>query len=129
MSGLDGKQFVVIHVRSPHDEADFFGRLFDAPGIVIDDGGRQVDTGSYVIRIMPAMNEKEITEGLRLEVNVNSVNQFAEDVWNRGIKYSSRPQNNSDGLRRVGFVSPGEIRVIGVGPPKIDSTGAFPVFR
>ena len=129
MSGLDGKQFVVVQSQSPHDEADFFGRVFDAPAIVIDDGGRQVDTGAYVIRIMPAMSEKEITRGLRLDVNVDSVNQFAEDVWNRGIKYSSRPQNNADGLRRVGFVSPGEIRVIGVGPPKIDSTGAFPAFR
>lgn len=123
------KQFVVIRVSKPAEEADFFSRVFDAPAMVAGDTTRLIDTGRFVVRIEAAATPADATRGMHIEVSVDNVNRFAEEVWNRGIKYASRPQNDRDGLRRVGFVSPGDIRVIGVGPLKLDSTGAFPAFR
>jgi hypothetical protein len=66
---------------------------------------------------------------MHIEVAVDNVNRFTEEVWNRGVKYAARPQNSEDGFRRVAFVSPGDIRLEGVGPLKLDSTGAFPAFK
>ncbi len=125
---LSGNQFVVVYVENPVTEADFFSRLFDAPAIVIDESSRQVNTGKFLLRINKASHENARSAGVHLEINVASVNRFAEEVWNRGVKYASRPQNVGDGTRRVGFVSPHDIKVFGVGPPKLDSTGAFPAF-
>lgn len=129
MSLGTAKQFIVIRCAKPVEEADFFARLFDAPAMVVNERTRQVDTGRFVLRIEHAQDARETTRGVHFEVSVPNVNRFAEDVWNRGIKYASRPQNFQDGFRRVGFVSPGDIRVFGVGPLKMDSTGAFPSFR
>ncbi len=123
-----GGHFVVIRVQNPIAEADFFSRIFDAAAVTVDPNTRQVNTGRFLLRILPATGDDAPTRGLHFEINVDNVNQFAEDVWNRGVKYASRPQNSPDGLRRVAFVSPGDIKVIGVGPPKLDSTGAFPAF-
>ncbi|MBX3461480.1 MAG: hypothetical protein KF696_16155 [Planctomycetes bacterium] len=128
MAGLDGKQFVIIRVPNVAEEADFFSRLYNAAAMVVSDTIRQVDTGKFVVRIEKAPGDRERTRGVSFEISVANVNRFAEEVWNRGIKYASRPQNNEDGMRRVGFVSPNEIRVNGVGPLKLDSTGAFPAF-
>lgn len=128
MAGLDGKQFVIIRVPNVAEEADFFSRLYNAAAMVVSDTIRQVDTGKFVVRIEKAPGDRERTRGVSFEISVANVNRFAEEVWNRGIKYASRPQNNEDGMRRVGFVSPSEIRVNGVGPLKLDSTGAFPAF-
>ena len=125
---LSGNQFVVVYVENPVTEADFFSRLFDAPAIVIDENSRQVNTGKFLLRINKVGSEHARSQGVHLEINVASVNRFAEEVWNRGVKYASRPQNVGDGTRRVGFVSPHDIKVFGVGPPKLDSTGAFPAF-
>lgn len=125
---LAGNQFVVVYVENPVTEADFFARLFDAPAIVIDDNSRQVNTGKFLLRMNRANAEHPRSTGVHLEINVANVNSFAEEVWNRGVKYASRPQNVGDGTRRVGFVSPHDIKVFGVGPPKLDSTGAFPAF-
>ena len=125
---LSGNQFVVVYVENPVTEADFFSRLFDAPAIVIDESSRQVNTGKFLLRINKACHENARSAGVHLEINVASVNRFAEEVWNRGVKYASRPQNVGDGTRRVGVVSPHDIKVFGVGPPKLDSTGAFPAF-
>jgi len=129
MAAPSGKQYVVIRVPKPVEEADFFARIYDAAAMVVDETTRQLDTGKFVLRITRAEGEKERTRGMHLEVSVDNVNKFTEEVWNRGVKYASRPQNGSDGFRRVGFVSPGDIRVDGVGPLKLDSTGAFPAFR
>ena len=125
---LSGNQFVVVYVENPVTEADFFSRLFDAPAIVIDENSRQVNTGKFLLRINRVGSEHARSQGVHLEINVASVNRFAEEVWNRGVKYASRPQNVGDGTRRVGFVSPHDIKIFGVGPPKMDSTGAFPSF-
>lgn len=125
---LSGNQFVVVYVENPVTEADFFSRLFDAPAIVIDENSRQVNTGKFMLRINKVGPEHARSQGLHFEINVANVNRFAEEVWNRGVKYASRPQNVGDGTRRVGFVSPHDIKVFGVGPPKLDSTGAFPAF-
>lgn len=125
----DYKQYVVIRVANPVDEADFFARIFDSAPLVVNETTRQLDTGAFVLRITAAEDESERTTGMHFEVNVPNVNKFAEDVWNRGIKYASRPQNFEDGFRRVGFVSPGNVRLDGIGPLKMDSTGAFPAFR
>ena len=125
---LSGNQFVVVYVENPVTEADFFSRLFDAPAIVIDESSRQVNTGKFLLRINKASHENARSAGVHLEINVASVNRFAEEVWNRGVKYASRPQNVGDGTRRVCFVSPHDSKVFGVGPPKLDSTGAFPAF-
>lgn len=121
--------YVVVRVANPADEADFFSRIFDKPAKDVDDRTRQVDTGAFVLRIMREDDPAVRTRGVHFEVSVDNVNRFAEDVWNRGIKYASRPQNYEDGLRRVGFVSPADIRLDGIGPLKLDSTGAFPSFR
>lgn len=129
MIAQGNKHYVVIKVMRPADEADFFSRIFDTPALVSGESARLVDTGKFVLRIEPAAGAAEVTRGMHLEVSIDNVNRFAEDVWNRGIKYASRPQNHADGLRRVGFVSPADIRIIGVGPLKLDSTGAFPSFR
>ena len=129
MAAPTGKQYVVVRVPAPVDDADFFSRIFDAAAMVVDDKTRQLDTGAFVLRITKAEGEKDRTRGMHLEVSVDNVNKFTEEVWNRGVKYASRPQNHQDGFRRVGFVSPGDIRVDGVGPLKLDSTGAFPAFR
>jgi len=125
---LTGNQFVVVFVENPVTEADFFGRMFDAPPIVIDDDSRQVNTGRFFLRMIKASTDHPRTIGMHIELNVANVNRFAEEVWNRGLKYSMRPQNIGDGTRRVGFVSPHDIKIFGVGPPKMDSTGAFPSF-
>lgn len=129
MSLGTNKQFVVVRVAKPVEEADFFSRLFAAPAMVAGGTSRMVDTGRIIVRIEAAATTAEQTRGVYFEVNVDNVNRFAEEVWNRGIKYASRPQNHEDGFRRVGFVSPGDIRVFGVGPQKLDSTGALPSFR
>jgi hypothetical protein len=129
MATPSGKQYVVIRVPKPLDDADFFSRIYDAAAMVVDEKTRQIDTGKFVLRIGHAEGEKDRTRGMHLEISVDNVNKFTEQVWNRGVKYASRPQNGPDGFRRVGFVSPGEIRVDGVGPLKMDSTGAFPAFR
>ncbi|MBK8207084.1 MAG: hypothetical protein IPK87_09880 [Planctomycetes bacterium] len=129
MAGLEGKQFVVIRVPNVVEEADFFSRIYNAAALVVNESIRQVDTGKFVVRIEKAEGEKDRSRHVSFEVSVSNVNRFAEEVWNRGIKYASRPQNSADGLRRVGFVSPNEIRISGVGPLKMDSTGAFPAFR
>ncbi len=129
MSQNPAKQYVVVRVAKPADEADFFSRIYDSPAKVVDDNIRQVDTGAFVLRILREEDENRRTRGVHIEVSVDNVNGFAEEVWNRGIKYASRPQNFDDGFRRVGFVSPGEIRLVGIGPLKLDSTGAFPSFR
>jgi hypothetical protein len=129
MAGLKGKQFVVVNVLKPADDADFFSRIYDAAAMVVNDKVRQVDTGQFVVRLVHAETERDVSANVHFEVSVDNVNQFAEDVWNRGVKYASRPQNYPDGLRRVSFVSPGNITVTGVGPLKLDSTGAFPSFR
>lgn len=129
MAGLDVKQFVVIRVEKIAEEADFFSRIYHAAAIVVSDKVRMVDTGRFVLRIEKAETPAEATRGVSFEIHANNVNRFTEEVWNRGIKYASRPQNSNDGLRRVGFVSPGDIRITGVGPLKLDSTGAFPAFR
>jgi hypothetical protein len=129
MAGLDVKQFVVIHVEKVAEEADFISRIFNAAAIVVSDKVRMVDTGRFTLRIEKANSPAEVTRNVQLEVHANNVNRFAEEVWNRGVKYASRPQNHADGLRRVAFVSPGDIRITGVGPLKLDSTGAFPAFR
>lgn len=129
MSGLDAKQFVRISVLKPADEADFFSRVFDAPARRVADNVMQIETGRVTVRIEGVENEIDTTRNLIFEIDVRDVNRFAEDVWNRGIKYASRPKNTADGLRRVGFVTPGNIRIHGVGPAKLDSTGAFPTFR
>ena len=129
MAAPTGKQYVVIRVPNPVEDADFFSRIYDAATMVVDDQTRQIDTGKFVLRIGHAEGEKDRTRGMHLEISVDNVNRFTEEVWNRGVKYASRPQNGQDGMRRVGFVSPGDIRVDGVGPLKMDSTGAFPAFR
>ncbi len=129
MAGLDVKQFVVIHVEKVAEEADFISRIFNAAAIVVNDKVRMVDTGRFTFRIEKANSPAEVTRGVQIEVHANNVNRFAEEVWHRGVKYASRPQNHADGLRRVAFVSPGDIRITGVGPLKLDSTGAFPAFR
>jgi hypothetical protein len=129
MAAPTGKQYVVIRVPGPVDEADFFARIYDAAAMVVNDTTRQIDTGSFVLRITLCEGEKDRTRNMHFEINVNNVNKFTEQVWNRGVKYASRPQNGDDGFRRVGFVSPADIRVDGVGPMKLDSTGAFPAFR
>ncbi|MCC6575039.1 MAG: hypothetical protein IT462_14780 [Planctomycetes bacterium] len=123
-----GGHFVVIRVPNPIADADFFSRIFDTAAVSIDSTTRQINTGRFLLRILAATAGDPATRGLHFEINVDNVNQFAEDVWNRGVKYASRPQNSPDGLRRVAFVSPSDIKVIGVGPPKLDSTGAFPAF-
>jgi len=125
---LAGNQFVVIFVENPVTEAEFFGRVFDTAPIVIDENSRQVNTARFLLRMIKATAEHPRSVGVHLEINVVNVNRFAEEVWNRGLKYSMRPQNMGDGTRRVGFVSPHDIKVFGVGPPKLDSTGAFPSF-
>jgi hypothetical protein len=125
----DFKQYVVIRVANPVDEADFFARIFDSAPLVVNDYTRQLDTGAFVLRITKAESEEDLTANMHFEVSVPNVNKFAEDVWNRGIKYASRPQNFEDGFRKVGFVSPGNVRLDGIGPLKMDSTGAFPAFR
>jgi len=124
-----GKQYLVVRVAKPADEADFFSRVFDAPALVAGERAHMVDTGRFVLRIEPAGTQAEQTRNVHIDVSVDNVNRFAEEVWNRGVKYASRPQNHSDGFRRVGFVSPGDIRVFGVGPQKMDSTGALPSYR
>jgi hypothetical protein len=124
-----GKQLVIVRVAKPADEADFFARLFGSAAMVAGETARMVDTGRFVLRIEHAPTPAEQTRNLNIDVSVDNVNKFAEDVWNRGIKYASRPQNHTDGFRRVGFVSPGDIRVFGVGPQKMDSTGALPSWR
>jgi len=129
MPGLQGKQFVVVRVLKLADDADFFARIYDSTAMVINDKVRQVETGRFVLRLELAETERDVSTGINFEVSVDNVNRFAEEAWNRGVKYSSRPQNYPDGLRRVGFVSPGNITVTGVGPLKLDSTGAFPSFR
>lgn len=123
------RQFVVIRVAKPAEEADFFSRLFHAPALVAGETSRMIDTGRFTVRIELAATPAEATRGVSFEISVDSVNKFAEDIWNRGIKYASRPQNHADGFRRVGFVSPGDIRIYGVGPQKLDSTGALPSIR
>ncbi|KAA0213436.1 hypothetical protein EDM80_08135 [bacterium] len=125
---LAGNQFVVIFVENPVTEAEFFGRVFDTAPVEIDENSRQVNTGRFLLRMIKATTEHPRSLGVHLEINVVNVNRFAEEVWNRGLKYSMRPQNMGDGTRRVGFVSPHDIKVFGVGPPKLDSTGAFPSF-
>lgn len=127
--GLDGKQSILIHCKNVVDEADFFTRVFDATAHVASETTRLVDAGAMTLRLIQAEDDLNITNNMQIEVSVNSVNLFAEQVWNRGIKYSSRPQNHKDGVRRVGFVSPSNIRVYGAGPLKMDSTGAFRAFR
>ncbi|MBX3475536.1 MAG: hypothetical protein KF754_14250 [Planctomycetes bacterium] len=129
MTQQGSRQYVVIRVGKPAEEADFFSRVFNAPAMVAGETTRQVDTGKFVLRIEAAASPAEATRGMHFEISVDNVNRFAEEVWNRGVKYASRPQNHSDGMRRVGFVSPGDIRIAGVGPLKLDSTGAFPTFR
>ena len=125
----DGKQYIVIRVGNVVDEADFFSRVFDGPAMVTSDTIRQVDTGAFVLRIEYEEDEAKRSHGVHFEITVDNVNKFTEEVWNRGLKYASRPQNYDDGLRRVGFVSPGNVRVFGAGPLKMDSTGVLPVFR
>ncbi|MEE9311762.1 MAG: hypothetical protein V3V10_05045 [Planctomycetota bacterium] len=127
--GIDGKQSILIHCKNVVDEADFFTRVFDASTHVASETTRLVDTGAFLLRLIQADDDRNITRNVQIELTVNSVNTFAEQVWNRGIKYSSRPQNHKDGVRRVGFVSPSEVRVYGAGPMKMDSTGALPVFK
>ena len=129
MAAPTGKQYVVIRVPNPVEDADFFARIYDAAAMVVNDTTRQLDTGKFVLRITLCDGEADRTNGMHFEINVDNVNKFTEEVWNRGLKYASRPQNGEDGFRRVGFVSPGNIRVDGVGPMKLDSTGAFPAFR
>jgi hypothetical protein len=129
MAGLSGQQYVIIRVPNVADEADFFSRVYDAAASTVSDDVRQVNTGTFVLRIEKAENDRDCTRPIAFEISVNNVNKFAEEVWNRGIKYASRPQNHPDGFRRVAFVSPGEIKVSGVGPLKMDSTGAFPPYR
>ncbi|MDC1141903.1 hypothetical protein OAU50_02325 [Planctomycetota bacterium] len=127
--GLEGKQYILIHCQNVVDEADFFTRIFNASPHVVDETTRLIDTGAFTLRLMQADDDRKITRNVQIEITVNSVNLFAEEVWNRGVKYASRPQNHKDGVRRVGFVSPSDVRVYGAGPLKMDSTGAFPVFR
>ena len=129
MAAPTGKQYIVIRVPKPVDEADFFARVFDAAAMVVDDETRQLDTGKFVLRICKSNSEKDRTRNVHLEVAVDNVNRFTEDVWNRGIKYAARPQNGDDGFRRVAFVSPADIKLEGIGPLKLDSTGAFPAFK
>ena len=129
MAAPTGKQYIVVRVPNPIEDADFFGRIFDAAAMVVDETTRQIDTGKFVLRLAKASSDKDRTRGMHIEVGVDNVNIFTEQVWNRGVKYASRPQNGADGMRRVGFVSPGDIRLDGVGPLKLDSTGAFPAFR
>ncbi|MBE7492520.1 MAG: hypothetical protein HS108_12265 [Planctomycetes bacterium] len=129
MTQQGNKHFVVIRVARPADEADFFSRVFNAPAMVAGETTRLVDTGRFVVRIELAATPAEATRGMHFEISVDNVNRFAEEVWNRGVKYASRPLNDRDGMRRVGFVSPGDIRIVGVGPLKLDSTGAFPAFK
>lgn len=129
MAAPTGKQYVVIHVPNPVEDADFFARIYDSAAMVVDETTRQIDTGKFVLRIYACEGEKDRTRNMHLEISVDNVNKFTEQVWNRGVKYASRPQNGADGLRRVGFVSPGDVRVDGVGPLKLDSTGSFPSFR
>lgn len=128
MAEENGRQFVVIRVPNVVDEADFFARVYNTAPKEINERVRQVNTGSFIVRIEQADN-KDLTRGLALELIVDNVNRFTEEVWNRGIKYAKRPQNHKDGFRRVTFVSPGDVRVNGVGPLKMDSTGAFKSFR
>lgn len=128
MADSDGKQFVVIRVPNVVDEADFFARVYNSAASEGSDNARQINAGPFVVRIEQA-DGNERTRGLALEITVNNVNRFTEEVWNRGVKYAKRPQNYRDGFRRVTFVSPGDIRVNGVGPLKTDSTGSFRVYR
>jgi len=129
MAAPTGKQYVVIRVPKPVEEADFFARIFDAAAMVVDEQTRQLDTGKLVLRITKCKSEKDRTHNMHFEVAVDNVNRFTEEVWNRGVKYAARPQNGQDGFRRVAFVSPADIRLEGVGPLKLDSTGAFPAFK
>jgi hypothetical protein len=128
MAGLQGQQFVIIRVPNVVDEADFFGRVFNA-GATTAGEARHVNTGSFIMRIERCESDKDRSRNIGFEISVDNVNKFAEEVWNRGVKYASRPQNHADGLRRVAFVSPGDIKVSGVGPLKLDSTGAFSPFK
>jgi hypothetical protein len=129
MAAPTGKQYIVIRVPKPVDEADFFARVFDAAAMVVDEETRQLDTGKFVLRICKSKSEKDRTRNVHIEVAVDNVNRFTEEVWNRGIKYAARPQNAADGFRRVAFVSPADIKLEGIGPLKLDSTGAFPAFK
>jgi hypothetical protein len=129
MTQAPGRQYVVLRVGNPSDEADFFGRVYGSRPQALSDGAQLVDTGRFLLRIERETAPEARTRGLRLEINVKDVNGFAEQVWNRGVKYARRPQNHGDGFRRVSFVSPGNVEVRGVGPMKADSTGAFPSLR
>ncbi len=129
MAGLDGQQYVIIRVPNVADEAEFFSRIYDATATRVSDRVQHINTGRFVMRIEKAESDRDCTRPIAFEITVNNVNKFAEEVWNRGIKYASRPQNHPDGFRRVAFVSPGDIKVSGVGPLKMDSTGALPPYR
>jgi hypothetical protein len=129
MSGIDAKQFVLIQVTQPAAEAEFFARVYNSVAARAGQTEHQVDTGRFMLRFRHADSEAELSRNLEFEVSVDNVNQFAEQVWNRGVKYASRPQNYPDGLRRVRFVSPAEFTITGIGPLKMDSTGAFPSMR
>jgi hypothetical protein len=125
MTDSKGRQFVILRVPNVVDEADFFARIYNSVATEVNDSVRQVDTGAFIMRIEKAENPADHSTGVIFEITVNNVNRFTEEVWNRGVKYVSRPQNHRDGFRRVGFMSPADIRVNGVGPLKSDSTGAF----
>ena len=96
MAAPTGKQYVVIRVPKPAEDADFFARIYDAAAMVVDDRTRQIDTGKFVLRITAAEGDKDRTHGMHLEISVDNVNKFTEEVWNRGIKYASRPQNSDN---------------------------------
>jgi hypothetical protein len=129
MPGIDAKQFVLIRVTQPAAEAEFFARVYNSVATASGEAEHRVDTGRFMLRFRHADSKAELSCNLEFEVSVDNVNQFAEQVWNRGVKYASRPQNYPDGLRRVRFVSPAELTITGVGPLKLDSTGAFPSLR
>ena len=123
-----GGQIVCLKVANPAAEAEFFGKVYGSEPFELSASTLQVDTGSFLLRFERGGPGQD-GEHVRFEINVDNVNKFTEEVWNRGVKYAARPRNHEDGLRRVGFASPSGIFIIGVGPPKMDSAGALPTVK